>query len=56
MSVPIADQALTVLHTPFTQMQQFDNMFGFLFDHNKCCESKDIDRLRQQTKGCTEHK
>lgn len=39
----IVDQALTALHTRFKQMQEFGNMFGFLFDLTKLREMEESD-------------
>lgn len=39
----IVDQALTALHTRFKQMQEFGNMFGFLFDLTKLREMEETD-------------
>lgn len=45
----IVDQALTALHTRFKQMQEFGNMFGFLFDLTKLCEMDETELERQCT-------
>ena len=47
--IMIVDQVLTALHTYFTQMQEFGNMFGFLFDLTKLCEMEETDLHRQCT-------
>uniref|UniRef100_A0AAV2KYQ8 HAT C-terminal dimerisation domain-containing protein n=1 Tax=Knipowitschia caucasica TaxID=637954 RepID=A0AAV2KYQ8_KNICA len=41
------DQALTALHSRFKQLQEFGNLFGFLFYLSKLREVEDIDLRRQ---------
>ncbi|CAL9696702.1 unnamed protein product [Knipowitschia caucasica] len=43
----IVDQALTALHSRFKQLQEFGNLFGFLFYLSKLREVEDIDLRRQ---------
>lgn len=48
--IVIVDQALTALHTRFKQMQEFGNMFGYLFDLIKLCEMEETELQVQSTR------